>query len=147
MGNPCPCRALSLLPLDRDLDASNARGTAVKAPRASRLQTQHGRRQCSPDSIVKRRAVFGSPVLFSTKRLQAHTKTRVSRTLAHIFVKQDQASLAKSDSASTISGIPGVGEMPSSAGSRTARASAGRFKDSWSLANDNAARRTKLRAR
>jgi hypothetical protein len=60
---------------------------------------------------------------------------------------KDQASLAKRDSASTISGIRGVGEKPLSAGARTARASAGRFKDWWSLASDNAARKTKLRAR
>ena len=71
---------------------------------------------------------------------------RVSRSRVSSYSK-DQASLAKRDLASTISGIRGVGEKPLSAGGRTARASAGRFKDWWSLASDNAARKTKLRAR
>jgi hypothetical protein len=53
---------------------------------------------------------------------------RTPRVLASLRGK-DQASPAKSDSASTISGIAGVGEKPPSAGARTERASAGRFKD------------------
>jgi hypothetical protein len=91
-----------------------------------------GRYLREADCSCRRRAVLfgaaGSDIRRSAPK-PSREGARPPRALASLRGK-DQASPAKNTSASTISGIAGVGEKP--AGAITAWASAGRFKDRFS---------------